>query len=385
MAYIFYTNRDEKQTQGTLHDPNNNYCLILHTISYTLQEVLYMNLIELEKKIVPEIIDILELRYNILRNILYNEPIGRRGLAVKLNMGERTIRTEVNILKEQGLITIETMGMYVTEEGKNLIDSLDDVVRELRGISELEKALKEILNVKNVIIVPGNADENELVLKDMGKTTSVYMRNLIKDNFIIGVTGGTTMARVAEEMPPGKVSENVQVIPARGGLGKDMETQSNSIAARIAKKLDANYKLLHVPDNIDQNTLNALLELQDIKEVIELLDKMNMLVFGIGRADVMAGRRHLSKEQIELLNRREAVGEAFGHYFDINGSEVWNTLTVGITLESFRKIPLVIGVAGGERKAEAIMAVSSLRKDMTIITDEAAANRIIKIVNKATK
>jgi len=344
-----------------------------------------MNLIELEKKIVPEIIDILELRYNILRNILYNEPIGRRGLAVKLNMGERTIRTEVNILKEQGLITIETMGMYVTEEGKNLIDSLDDVVRELRGISELEKALKEILNVKNVIIVPGNADENELVLKDMGKTTSVYMRNLIKDNFIIGVTGGTTMARVAEEMPPGKVSENVQVIPARGGLGKDMETQSNSIAARIAKKLDANYKLLHVPDNIDQNTLNALLELQDIKEVIELLDKMNMLVFGIGRADVMAGRRHLSKEQIELLNRREAVGEAFGHYFDINGSEVWNTLTVGITLESFRKIPLVIGVAGGERKAEAIMAVSSLRKDMTIITDEAAANRIIKIVNKATK
>ena len=211
-----------------------------------------MNLIELEKKIVPEIVDLLELRYNILRNILYNEPIGRRGLAVKLNMGERTIRTEVNILKEQGLITIGTMGMYVTEEGKNLIDSLDDVVRELRGISELEKALKEILNIKNVIVVPGNSDESELVLSDLGKTTSMHMQNLIRDNYIIGITGGTTMAKIAEEMPMGKVAKNIQIIPARGGLGKDVETQSNSIAAKIAKKLKASYKLLHVPDSIGQ-------------------------------------------------------------------------------------------------------------------------------------
>jgi len=344
-----------------------------------------MNLIDLEKKIVPEIIDILEMRYNILRNILYNEPIGRRSLALKLDMGERTIRTEVSILKKQGLINIETMGMYVTEEGKNLIDSLDDVIRELRGISELEKALHEILEVNNVIVVPGNADENELVLKDMAKATSVYMQRIIKDDFIIGITGGTTMAKVAEEMPKGKIAKDVQIIPARGGLGKDVETQSNSIAAKIAKKIDASYKLLHVPDNIDQNTLEALLELPDVKEVIELLDKMNLLVFGIGRADVMASRRQLSKEQMELINGRKAVGEAFGHYFDINGSEVWSTLTVGITLDSFKKIPSVIGVAGGEKKAEAILAVSSLRKDMTIVTDEAAANRIIKIVNKATK
>lgn len=344
-----------------------------------------MDLIDLEKKIVPEIVDLLELRYNILKNILYNEPIGRRGLAIKLNLGERSIRTEVNTLKKQGLITIENMGMYVTEEGKNLIDSLDDVIRELRGISELEKTLQKILNVKNVIVVPGNADENELVLKDMGKTTSVYMQKFIKDDFIIGITGGTTMAQVAEEMPKGKIAKNIQVIPARGGLGKDVETQSNSIAAKIAKKLDASYKLLHVPDSIDQKTLEALLELPDIKEVIELLEKMNILIFGIGRADVMASRRQLSENKIELLKKREAVGEAFGHYFDINGSEVWKTLTVGITLETFKKIESVIGVAGGEGKAEAIMAVSSLRDDMTIITDEAAANKIIEIVNKATK
>ncbi len=344
-----------------------------------------MSLVKLQKKIVPEIVELLELRYNILRNILYNEPIGRRSLAMKLNIGERTIRTEVNILKKQGLVTVGNIGMQLTEEGKDLIENLDNIIRELRGISELEKKLKDILNIKRVIVVPGNSDKSELVLSDMGKTTSIYIQKIIKDDCIIGITGGTTMAQVAEEMPAAKIAKNIQIIPARGGLGKDVETQSNSIAAKIAKKLNATYKLLHVPDNIDQKTLEGLLELPDIKEVVELLDKMDMIIFGIGRADIMASKRNLSKDIIKLLNERKAVGEAFGHYFDIKGNVVWKMSTIGITLESFKKIKSAIGVAGGESKAEAIMAISSLRDDITIITDEAAANKIIEIVNKATK
>ena len=179
-----------------------------------------MDLIELEKKIVPEMFNIMELRYNILRNICYNQPIGRRGLAQKLNIGERLIRTEVNILKEQGLLNIETTGMYITEDGKEVIEKLKDIMRELKGISHLERQLKDILNVDRVIIVPGNSDKNGLVLKDMGKVTSVYLKKIIKDNYIIGITGGTTMAQIVEEMTPGKVANNVIVTPARGGLGK---------------------------------------------------------------------------------------------------------------------------------------------------------------------
>lgn len=344
-----------------------------------------MDLIEIEKKITPEIIDIMDIRYNILRNIYYNQPIGRRGLASKLNIGERTIRTEVNVLKKQGLLNIESMGMYITDEGKNVINNLENIIRELKDILNLEKKLKDILNIKNVLIVPGNSDESSLVLKDMGKTTSMYLTKLIKDNFIIGVTGGTTIAQVAEEMPLGKVADNILVIPARGGLGGDVDTQSNSIAAKLAKKLEGSYKLLHVPDNIDQKSLEAVSKIPDVNEVIQLIGKMNILLFGIGRADTMAKRRHLPEERIKMLENKGAVGEAFGHYFDINGVDVWKSRTVGISLEIFKNIDIAIGVAGGEKKAEAIIAVTSLRKDITLVTDEAAANKIINIAYKATK
>lgn len=338
-------------------------------------------IIELEKKIAPELIDILENRYDILRNIYYNQPIGRRSLANQLGMGERAIRTEVNILKNQGLLNIESMGMYVTNEGKVLLEDIKDLIHIIKGLTELENALENKLNIKKVLVVPGNSDESKLVLKDMGKTAAKFLKKMIKKNSIIGITGGTTMAQVAEEMPKGKVANDVLVLPARGGLGKDVETQANSIAASLAKKLDGNYKLLHVPDNIEQEAINALLKVSEIKEFVDIIKQLDILVFGIGRADVMAERRKLSKETIDELVDRGAVAEAFGHYFDTNGNRVWESTTVGLSLVDFKEVNNVIGVAGGEKKAEAIISISSIREDMILVTDEGAARKILKLVN----
>lgn len=338
-----------------------------------------MDLIKLQKRIVPEMFKVLELRYDILRSIDFNQPIGRRNLAQNLNTKERAIRNEVNILKELGLLNVESMGMYITKEGKGLIEELKEVIHSLRGISQLEDKLQHILNLKKVIIVPNNLTDDSMNLKDMGKVSSAYLKEEVKENFIVGVTGGTTMAALAREMNKGKVADNVLVIPARGGLGKNVETQSNNVAADLAKKLEGSYKLLHIPDNMDNTTLNAVLTLPNINEIIKLIEKMNVLVFGIGRADTMAKRRNLPKEKIDELLSKGAVAEAFGHYFDINGNEVWEYKTVGLSLEKFKALDKVIGVAGEEEKAEAIMAIAKLKSDMILITDELAARKILKL------
>ncbi len=47
------------------------------------------------------------------------------------------------------------MGMYITEDGKKIIGNLKDVMRELKGISNLEERLQQVLKVENIIIVPG--------------------------------------------------------------------------------------------------------------------------------------------------------------------------------------------------------------------------------------
>lgn len=320
----------------------------------------------------------------ILRTIYYNQPIGRRGLSNELKIGERIVRTEVNFLKDQGLLNIETMGMFITKDGKNILDNLSVIINEFKGISNLEKTLEQILNIKNVIIVPGNSSEDRLVVRDMGKVTSKLLKDTIEDDYIIGITGGNTMASIAEEMSPEKQPRNILVIPARGGLGENVETQANSISAIIANKLGGSYKLLYVPDNLEKEALEIMKKNKDIKESIDLINKMNILVFGVGRADTMAKRRNLSKEKIEELKSGGAVAEAFGHYFDIKGNQVWEYLTVGLTMDKFKDTEHVIAVAGGEEKAEAIIAISSLKENMTIITDEEAAKKILEIIARTT-
>ncbi len=42
---------------------------------------------------------------------------------------------------------------------------------------------------------------------------------------------------------------------------------------------------------------------------------------------------------------------------------------------NIKKLDNVIGVAGGEEKAQAIIAISTLNNNMTLITDEAAAKK----------
>ena len=340
-----------------------------------------MDLLKIQRQIVPEIIENLELRYDILKSIYYNQPIGRRSLADKLNLKERTIRSQINILKELELLNIESMGMYISSKGINIVEKLDQVMHELKEVSDLEKTLEEALGLEQVIIVPGNKDEKDMGLDDIGKAGANYLKKIIQDDFIIGITGGTTMASLSKNMPKGSLGKDLLVIPARGGLGKDVETQSNNIAAQLAKNIKGSYELLQIPDNMDQESLDVVVNLPSVKEIIQKISRMDLLVFGIGRADQMAYRRDLPKEKIDEILSKSAVAEAFGHYFDLNGDEVWEHRTVGISLDQFKSLDKLIGIAGGEEKAEAIIAVSRLNKKMTLITDDLAARRIIQLIN----
>lgn len=344
-----------------------------------------MEFLGLLKRISPEVVDKIESRYLILKTISYNQPIGRRLLSIELNMKERFVRDEANFLKEQGLLNIDLLGMYITEDGLAILEKLEEFYNGLKGIPFLENELKKVLKVKQVIIAPGNSMNNDLVLRDMGRLTSKVLKNIIANGHIIGITGGNTMAAVADEMISDNKVRDILIIPARGGLGLEVETQANSIAAALGQKLGGSYRLLYVPDSLETEALEIVLKNSEIKKSIEYINNMDTLVFGMGRADIMAQRRNLTNEKIAELVGNGAVAEAFGHYFDINGNEVWEYKTIGLSLEKYKKLKNVIAVAGGEDKAEAIISISTIREDITIITDEDAAKKILKIVHNATK
>ncbi|MCC5910293.1 MAG: sugar-binding transcriptional regulator [Clostridiaceae bacterium] len=333
--------------------------------------------ISLQNKIIPEMVELLQKRYLILRNIYVLQPIGRRSLANKLAIGERVVRTEVEFFKEQGLIEINSAGMVVTQEGEEIIEYLLEYIYSIRDIKYIEGRLKKKLDIREVIVVPGNIEEDEYVLDDIGKATAKVIEGMIFDNNIIGITGGNTMAAVAKGITKSTKHNNIVVVPARGGLGKKVESQANTIAAEMARRLRCQYQLLHASDSLGEQAMDIILQDPEIQKIIKVIKSVNLLVFGIGRANEMATRRDLSESVTEKLKNARAVAEAFGYYFNRNGEIVYEMKTIGISFKDFEKIATVIGVAGGKDKAEAIVAISKLKKSMILVTDEAAALEIL--------
>ncbi|GFR35493.1 sugar-binding transcriptional regulator [Thermobrachium celere] len=334
------------------------------------------NVLLLQQKIVPEIIELLIKRYKILKCIYYNQPVGRRALSQELDLGERVVRTEVNFLKDQGLIEIYSTGMTVTKDGEYILESLEEMIHEISGLTEVENKLKKILGVHKVIVVPGNIDEDITVLKEMGRLAANYIKTLLTNNSIIALTGGSSVSQVVENFP--KLSKsNVLVVPARGGMGRNVETQASTLAAKLANKIGANYKLLHVPDNLSQEALETMLNEPGIKDVVESISRADILIFGIGRADEMSRRRGLEEDKIDALLSKGAVAEAFGYYFNKEGEIVYNTPTIGLDFNDVSSIKHIIAVAGGKNKAEAIVATKINNPNMVIVTDEAAAKEIL--------
>lgn len=55
------------------------------------------------KKLLPDLLPVMQTRMQILQYIRLMQPIGRRNLSASLGMTERVLRSEVQVLKEQNL------------------------------------------------------------------------------------------------------------------------------------------------------------------------------------------------------------------------------------------------------------------------------------------
>lgn len=335
-------------------------------------------LLDLQKKILPDLVEVLGQRYRILRFIRLMQPIGRRTLSSNLEMSERVLRSEVTFLKDQGLVGFASSGMTLTKDGHNLLIQLEVVMKEVFQTQTMESEIQHKLGISEVHIVPGDSDEYSWVQKEMGRTCAnlIKQKMFFKEN-IIAVTGGTSIAAVAEMLEPDSNLKETLFLPARGGLGEQVENQANSICAMMARKAMGSYRLLHVPDQLSKEAYESLVNDPSVKEILELIQSVTMVIHGIGEAKTMAERRNTPDEVLKKLEEKNAIAEAFGYYFNQNGDIIHKVLTIGLQLNDLKNIPSVIAVAGGKSKAGAIEAYMKQQPSHVLVTDEGAARALL--------
>lgn len=334
-------------------------------------------LFHLIERFAPEALELMGIRYQILRHVLYHQPVGRRQIAKTLGYAERAVRGEIETLRVNEALNTTAAGIFITSYGEELLREVDQFIPFLYHTQTLANEIKQMFNLAEVIVVPGDSYQNPMVKKDLGKAAARYLQRILRPGFTLAVTGGTTLAEMAAAMNEAAPLENLMVVPARGGLGEEMEQQAGAIAARIAKKLGAQYRLLHIPDNLEESTVEILRQDSHISEIIQAIKSCDILIHGIGPALEMASRRNLAADEQEYLRQNGAVGEALRYYFDKEGKIVFEVAGIGLEQADLINIKEVIATAGGSHKGEAIRAVLNGRRNTVLITDEGAARKIL--------
>ncbi|PTM56618.1 sugar-binding transcriptional regulator [Desmospora activa] len=334
-------------------------------------------ILEMQSQLLPDLLDTMRNRYEILRHLQLMQPVGRRSLASALGYTERILRSEVEFLQEQGLIRIESVGMQLTATGMDLVVEMEPLIKDLFGLTELEKQLCSHLGLKRVVIVPGDADRSDWVKQEMGRAGARLLKQLARPKQVIAVAGGTTVAAVANMITASPGLKETTFVPARGGLGEAVELEANYIASLMAQKSGGQYRLMHVPDQLSDDAYETLVREPHIQEVLELVRSARIVVHGIGDARAMATRRKSTPSLLQQLEREGAVGEAFGYYFNRQGKIVYRGRSIGLHVSDLDRVEYTVAVAGGSSKAEAVAAICPVVGRDTLITDEAAARAIL--------
>ena len=314
----------------------------------------------------------------VLCQVARSQPVGRRTLAARLSMTEREIRAASDGLRQQGLVVTDGSGMKTTPRARGLLAGAAAVSEKLFSLTSLEDSLRNALGCRYVTLVRGSADRDPDVLQEVGRCAARALRRELRDGDILAVSGGSTMAAVAEGLTKNG-TRRVMVVPLRGGIGPVMEGQASVIAAEIAEKLGGEYRMIHLPDTLDADALKEMLKMDDVRETVDLIRRADVVIHGIGRAEDMAEKRHLPPDVRSLLHERGAVGEAFGVFFDGRGKPVYRLETWSgehaASVES-----RVLAAACGSGKAEAIIACLRYEKHCALITDESTARKMLSIL-----
>jgi central glycolytic genes regulator len=326
------------------------------------------------QKLAPDQLDIIIRRAQLLQIIDAHQPIGRRAASSYVMMSEREIRACADALNHQGLINFSPAGMVMTEEGEALLSEAYLITPSGTALSKLEEMLMSKLDVANVTVVSSQGDE-EQVLQEVGRATAHRLRQMVKPNMVVAIAGGRTMAATARAMVP--CAPGVMVVPARGGMTTNIQTQANMVAGELANRMNAQYRLIHLPEGLSIAALKEMVKLPDIRETIELMRSASIVVMGIGRADVMARRRGMSETQEETLLTLGAVGESLGDFFNIDGHTVYRTPSVSAELHTMREDCRIVAAACGLDKGEAIVSAVRHHPPDTLILDEGAARSVL--------
>ncbi len=256
----------------------------------------------------------------------------------------------------------------------------------------LEERLKQQFQLKDVRILRTPGTTYAQMLHRLGALGASFLEEKLSDDTVLGVSWGTALYEVALALHEQRYP-NLKVVQLLGTIGTiEPHLDGPGIVRSFARSLGAQYFTLPAPWLLDNRMVrDALYSDSHMRQVLDLTDMLDLAYVGIGTivpqysSLVQAG--FITPDDAVRLQETFIVGDVCGQLIDIQGNLRENPIpgyVFGIKAENLRKVPLVVGVAGGRLKAPAILGALNSRLVNVLITDEEAANHLL-LLNEAVE
>ena len=231
------------------------------------------------------------------------------------------------------------------------------------------------------------ATDPSRLLAQLGELAARYLATILTDGMTISVGWGTTLYEVVHALRPA-LYRDVRVAQSLGSLGSKLPAIDNHLITRLlAERVGGSPHFLPAPMTVESEALReALLADRQIRETLEIGRGADLALVGVGVAEPdLAGMYragYIDEATLDDIRAAGAVGDVLVDFFDHSGRRLHLPVTrrvIGLSLDDLARTPTSIGVAGGARKAAAILGALRAGLFHVLITDESTAREVIRL------
>lgn len=218
--------------------------------------------------------------------------------------------------------------------------------------------------------------------ENLGEVAADLLGELVTEGDVLGLAWGRStihMAAALRQLPPCTVVQLTGVYDA--GTADRGSVEAVRRAAEVAGgEAHPIYAPMLLPDPA---TAAALRSQTGIARAFEYFDKVTVAAVSIGSWEPGVSTVHdmLSAEERAHYSSLGVAAEMSAHLFDAEGRRIGRDLgerCITVEAERLRRVPEVVAIAGGQRKAEAIGAVLRSGLVTSLVTDTAAADQLLE-------
>lgn len=262
--------------------------------------------------------------------------------------------TQQEIAKQLGIsrVTVSRMLARAREDGMVEIR----LHRPFRINRELSLSLQEKYNLEKAEIVTSINKEEETVSAVSSAAANLLME-LVKDNYVIGVSWGGLLREIVDAMPICPKT-NTKVVTLVGSLGGGKPALDGpEIARSLAAKFRGTYRFINAPAILPTTSVHDQIILSGtIPDVIDLGKAADVFLFGVGsiadEASSLSQAGYLSAETRSQCEAQGAVGHLLARMIDENGDSLreFNSRVLGVGLDVLKsKQKTILTVHGAEK------------------------------------